>query len=161
MKIFYINSPKYGIKEVLLDDEDYDIVVGKVWNLRFDKNKFYVISNGKRRNGKKANNIIMHRLIMNAINGEIIDHKDGNPLNNQKSNLRFATTRQNAHNYSIPKNSVTGYKGVSLINKYRAYIVVDGKQKFLGYYKTAKEAASAYNKAALKHFGEFARLNVL
>lgn len=159
MKEFIIKSQKYGDRKVLIDDEDFDLINNRIWNLRFDKNTFYAISNAKYINGKRGKQTIMHRLIMGADDYKLIDHKDGNGLNNQKSNLRFATLSENARNYSTPKNNSTGYKGVNFISKYRAYIVIDKRQKFLGYFKTAEEAALAYNEAAKRYFGEFAKLN--
>lgn len=93
-----------------------------------------------------------------------IDHINGNRADNRIVNLRLADNTQNQRNAATPKNSETGYKGVSfskMHGKYRAYIKINYKQIWLGYHKTAEEAARAYNRAAAKYFGEFARANVL
>ncbi len=94
---------------------------------------------------------------------EVIDHIDGNPLNNRGNNLRFATHQQNIWNKRINANSRNKYKGVKLIadgTRYAAYINVSGKQISLGRkFFTEASAARAYNEGALYYYGEFARLN--
>lgn len=106
-----------------------------------------------------------HRLIYlyhNDILPDELDHRDGDNSNNKIGNLRAATKSQNCGNRSVRKNSLTGFKGVSLRGKggiYRARIMINGKSVSLGNYKTPEDAAAVYNIAALKYFGEFARLN--
>lgn len=87
-----------------------------------------------------------------------IDHIDGDVSNNRWTNLRLATKSQNKANSKRYKNNTTGYKGVTKVrDKWRAYIAVDKKRIWLGYYKTPEDASDAYQKAATKYFGEFAR----
>lgn len=109
--------------------------------------------------------IYMHRQIMgfNHSSLPLIDHKDHNTLNNQKGNLRLATHAQNRHN-SRANNEVktSKYLGVSYDKgkkKYRVALVVKGKQKTIGRFKTEIAAAKAYNDAAKIHYGEFAIMN--
>jgi hypothetical protein len=96
---------------------------------------------------------------------EEVDHINGEGLDNRRENLRLATHAQNLKNLKVPKNSTTGFKGVSFRKdkrKYEAYIKYDNNpRKRLGYFKTAKEAAEAYNDAAAEFHGEYARLNVV
>ena len=102
----------------------------------------------------------MHRSLMKAQRGQQVDHRDRNPLNNQKSNLRFSTQAENLLNKAVRKDSASGYKGVRRRGiRWRAYIHVQGRRKHLGTYTTKVEAARAYNEAALKHHGEFAYQN--
>ena len=111
----------------------------------------------------------MHRLV--AIKHSIVpddpkvlvDHRDRDKLNNQTANLRPANRSQNGANRTKPKSkSMSAYKGVSLDKgkgKYRAVIMVNYKRIHLGWFGNARDAAKAYNEAALKHFGDFAVLN--
>ena len=92
----------------------------------------------------------------------LIDHKDRNPLNNCKSNLRLCTYSENNMNRVKQKNNRSGFTGVSWykrIKKWRARIMVGRKEISLGYFLNKGDACKAYNKAAIKHHGEFAALN--
>lgn len=129
----------------LVDDEVYE---------KLHKYKWY-ISCGYAVYGSKDNNFKsfekMHRIIMNAKKGEIIDHIDGNKLNNQKNNLRFCTSKQNKHNSKKISGTKNKYKGVSYVKKldlYQSRCRINGKDFFLGYYETNISAAYAYNKKA-------------
>lgn len=107
---------------------------------------------------------LLHRLIMQPSKKEVVDHINGNPSDCRRANMRICTQKQNSYNTQIKKNNKTGYKGVSYSisrNLYEACICVDRKTRHLGRYKTAIEAAKAYNKAASYYFGDFARLNKL
>lgn len=90
----------------------------------------------------------------------LVDHENQNKADNCWGNLREATRSQNAINAGLKRTNKHGAKGVSTANgKYVAYIMVDKKAMHLGRYDTLDEAAHAYNKAAIQHFGEFAVLN--
>lgn len=104
----------------------------------------------------------MHNLLLGRVDGFEVDHCDQNGLNNQRSNLRRSTRSQNRANVSLRKDNKSGFKGVCFserLGKWRAYIQVDGRWKQIGVFANKKEAAKAYNKEAVKHFGEFAWLN--
>jgi hypothetical protein len=103
-----------------------------------------------------------HRLAWLHVHGIIpsgdLDHIDGNGLNNSLSNLRQASRAQNGANRGLNANNTSGAKGVlRSANKWRARIVVSGKLKHLGYFRSSADAAEAYAQAAKKYFGEFAR----
>lgn len=142
----------------LVDDEDFESFSAKKWySIKTDKHSIYAITKAS-----SHSMAYMHRTIMNAQKGQIVDHIDGDGLNNQRSNLRFATTSQNAQNMRVHKTSVSGYKGVTwrkLDKLWYANIVINGKVLGLGNFKIKEDAAHAYNAAAIKHFGEFAHLN--
>lgn len=142
----------------LVDACDYKWLNQWKWYAQKGKNTYYAERNEWVR-GKRVR-IIMHRLIMSAKRGEMIDHKFGNGLDNQKKNLRFCTPSQNGAN-KIPRGS-SAYMGVSYCkrnSKWLAVIQYKNKQTFIGYFKEEKDAASAYNELAIVVHGEFANLN--
>lgn len=147
-------------KFATVDDDDFKFINQYKWHAHKHGNTFYAIR-GEWVNGK-VKSIRMHREIMKAKPGEIIDHKDCNGLNNQKSNLRFCTHSENMRNRTSHKNSTSKYLGVYFDksrNKYRATIYINKKNVCLGRFDDEISAAKAYNHCALIQHGEFARLN--
>ena len=124
-----------------------------------DKSKGYfsVMIDGK--------NYYVHRVIFLIHYGYLpkyIDHKDTNRSNNKVDNLREATSTQNKGNAYKKRNNTSGFKGVSWSkpsNKWQAAITQNSRPVHLGVFSDKISAAKAYNEAALKYFGEFARLN--
>jgi hypothetical protein len=95
---------------------------------------------------------------------EQIDHINGIRTDNRWVNLRLVTNTQNQHNSRSAKGSTSQFVGVgwdSTVNKWCAYICPENKKIHLGYFATELDAAIARDKAALKIFGEYARLNIL
>lgn len=155
--IRFIIENKHGNFEVLIDDEDYHRYVKHGWCVSINKTGNYkrveCTINYKR--------VRLHRFILNIRDSKIsIDHIDGNPLNNQKSNLRICNHKQNMRN-SRSKGNKTGYMGVYKDRtRYRACISVNDKTQHVpGGFSTAKEAAIARDAYALQIGGEFANLN--
>jgi len=106
----------------------------------------------------KQFNVLMHRVINKTPDTLETDHIDGNGLNNKRSNLRHATGSQNNQNRKKITCGTSKYKGVSFhtgSKKWRAQI----NEKHIGSFRSELECAKAYDKAALKLFGEYARLN--
>lgn len=144
----------------LVDDSDYHRVEKHKWHLLIteDRKKYAVSS--VRKNG--VNGVIyLHRFILMAKKGEMVDHRDTkNTLDNRRANLRFADKYQNCWNQKI-KKSKSGYKGVSKNGK-NGWAAGIGKHKrvyYLGTFPSPREAAVAYNTAARAMFGEYAFLN--
>lgn len=102
----------------------------------------------------------MHKFIMP--DGPEVDHRNGNALDNRRSNLRYASHSQNQGNSALSSLSSTGYKGVTYRRgRWCARIGSFGKRVNLGHFPNPIEAAIAYNTAALKRWGKFARLNII
>lgn len=96
--------------------------------------------------------------------GLVIDHVNGNPIDNRIHNLRTCTPQQNSMNSRTPKTSTTGYKGVARLagyNLYRAHITKNRKQIHLGCFESFEDAKKAYDIAAIELFGQFASINDL
>lgn len=132
-------------KFTVIDDEDFDRVNQHKWY--FDNGR--AIKNDTMVDYKRGKRILLHRFIMGATDGQMVDHIDQDPLNNQKSNLRFTNQSQNQLNRGKNKNNTSGYKGVSFNKrqkKWFAHKSIMGKKIFLGYYKTKEEAHEAYEK---------------
>lgn len=105
--------------------------------------------------------IRLHREIMKAASGVVVDHINGNPLDNRRQNLRLANTASNNRNRRVQSGSYTGFKGVHLHRPgwWRAAIVANGKKHDLGVFRSPVEAARAYDTAAVALHGQFARTN--
>jgi hypothetical protein len=117
----------------------------------------------------KQHTFYVHKLVASAylfppenIDQTFVDHIDGNKQNNNVNNLRWATITENNRNRCKREGTLSAYKGVSLnkyVNKWLAYICIDGRTKHLGYFDNEKEAAYAYNENAKYYFREYANLN--
>jgi len=143
----------------LIDDDDYGLVSGHTWYAHWDSKAktFYAVTHVRGDTRSRSTLLRMHTLIMGK---KGVDHRDHNGLNNQRSNLRVATSAQNNANQRRRSDNSTGYKGVSLDRgRYRAYINLDGQFIHLGTYDDSRQAARAYDKAARELFGEFAYPN--
>lgn len=108
---------------------------------------------------------LSHLILGNVPSGYVVDHVNGNPRDNRKGNLRACTTQQNVRNRGkCKKSTASQYIGVTFDKsargkKWAASIHCDGRRYGLGRYRSQEDAAVAYNSAAKKMFGEFARLN--
>jgi hypothetical protein len=155
---------------------DLERVGARRWSMRRWKaqpGKLYVQRTvrppGSGRNGKKTS-LSLHRFILEAKPGEVVDHKNGRPLDNTRENLRLCTPRENTTNVTSSKNQkLGGWKGVSWnknAGKWEANIAggavrENGKRKriYLGLFTDPVAASHAYDAAAVRYFGEFANIN--
>lgn len=147
-----------GTVYALIDEADLPAVQKHKWHIYQE----YVATELSKVEGKKRF-IRLHRfLIPDVPFDHVVDHKDGDKLNNQRSNLRVCTRTENARNRKKWRSKVSSsYKGVFLVanGKYQARIFHDEKDKRLGTFATELEAAHAYDAAARLLHGEYARLN--
>ena len=145
----------------LLDPEDYSRLRKYRWIVYGGGNNLYAV----RLKIVKPNRtwqISMHREIMNAPKGVLVDHRNCDSLDNRRSNLRFATRTENVRNRRKQKNTTSQFIGVSFRKsegKWGSEIRCNGKRIWLGRFKSEIEAAKARDSAAKKYHGEFARLN--
>lgn len=140
----------------LIDKEDHRIIKNYNWNAQWTpRKKYYAGSRG---------GILMHRLILGLNKGDprVVDHINGDTLDNRRQNLRICSSKQNLRNTGPGARNKSGFKGVSW-RKDRAYwvahICIDNERRYIGRYFTREKAAAAYNKAAKHAYGEFAWLN--
>jgi hypothetical protein len=140
-------------KLVLIDENMFEIVNKFTWHLIKNRKDFYAYTNMKI--GGKNHLVSMHRLLT-GFSSSIIDHKNRNTLDNRCSNLRFATRMQNS--YNRVKINKHGYRGVFIPSNSKNYafqIQANGKRISQYGFKTAEEAAKAYDKANKELHGEF------
>lgn len=143
-------------KIALIDREDWPKLRSYTWCANNTGKGWYAVTS---LNGKL---VYMTSFILEISAGILIDHIDGNGLNNCKSNLRLATPSQNAANREKKYAKASSqYKGVYWHKNgyWVAEIKVNYKKIYLGYFKIEGEAAQAYDRAAKLHFKEFARTN--
>ena len=160
MKKIYLNGKNGEGKYALVDDKDF---------LELSNYQWYLDSNGYPRTPTRDNpdrKMIMkriHRMIIKPKSKkEIIDHINGNLLDNRRANLRIVNDQQSSFNRGLEIRNKSGFKGVAWNNqrnKWQAKIEINDKKIYLGFFYDKQEAALAYNEAAQKYFGEFARLN--
>jgi hypothetical protein len=160
----------YAYRRIYLGDERFAIVEPTDY---YWLNNFHWCINVSRRNiyavrlvltdNWQLKKVRMHREIMNAPDGLLVDHKNGETLDNRRANLRLATHSQNMCNK--PKTNTTStsqFRGVhsdKRKGRWVAKIQINRKRIWLGYFDNETDAARAYDEAAKKYHGEFARLN--
>lgn len=143
-------------KFALVNDEDYEELSKYKWGFTHG----YAKRSGPR---PKQEKIYMHRVVIGAKHGQMVDHINGDKTDNRKNNLRFSTKSTNGMNRGKNKNNTSGFKGVFLAKGrgkkcWYARIWKNRMCYFLGYYYSPEEASMSYENAAKKYHGEFASI---
>jgi hypothetical protein len=152
-----VTTFEIGDTFAILDAADLPKLAGYTWRLEKGRNTQYAVA----RHGKNLRTS-MHRLIMGAASDRLIDHRNGDGLDNRRSNLREATHQQNTFNRAPMRGGKSKFKGLwwdQAKLRWRAAVRLDGKKHVVGSFLSEEEAARAYDAKAVELFGPFARLN--
>jgi hypothetical protein len=154
-------------KEALVDDCDHEHLMQ--WKWQYTQRVGTGYAEHQQAVDGQPRTIRMHSLVakrcgLTRSKSVEVDHQNGDGLDNRRANLRLATRAQNLANKGRLRNNTSGFKGVyphSQVDKWCAQLGVGGRRLYLGIFSDPRDAARAYNEAALKHYGEFACLNPL
>ena len=152
-KLIPLTQDKFAI----VDAEDYEELSKYKWHVMKCRRTEYAA-----RYSTSRKYILMHRVLLNAPPHRLVDHRDGNGLNNRKHNLRLCTHQENLYNQRPRLGTTSRFRGVcwrKTRRKYDAKIQKDGKRYYLGYFHDEIEAAVAYDIKAMELFGQFAYFN--
>lgn len=148
-------------QHALIDNDDWELVSSLAWCVNeYRAGVFRAVARTSRKQGHKC--VYLHRLILGVSDKNVhVDHIDGNPLNNCRSNLRKTVNQLNRYNSKRYSTNSSGFKGVSyskVAQKWHAYINHNSKRINLGFFETPQAAYAAYCSAASELHGEYARL---
>lgn len=149
-----------GGKVAIVDQEDAGLLLESDWRYHHrNANKFYVT-----RGPSLGRERYLHRIIAGAKPGQMVDHINGDTLDNRRCNLRFATWSENNLNRPAKKGGSSKFKGVQLCKstgRWRVMVTDSGKYRHIGRFDSEIEAAYAYDMASIQLHGEFGRRNFL
>ena len=143
-------------KRTVVDNEDFLKFSKFSWTAANGYPARYIYIDGKK------TCVYLHREIVRCVKEKVVDHINGNKLDNRKSNLRVCSQSENLMNKGLIRTNTVGYKGVYWHKKGKKWMSAIGhlgKQVYIGLFPSKTTAARAYNKKAIELFGEFARLN--
>lgn len=140
----------------VVDDDDFELVSRYRWCAQGVSGPVYAARNDASR--PKRTTMFMHRFLLGAPHGFDVDHINGDGLDNRRANIRICSHSENMRNQRLSTRNTSGYKGVTFDRDrgaWAAYIVVSGVLLHLGRFRSAEDAARAYDRSAHLHFGEF------
>ena len=147
-------------RDLLIDAEDEAFVRSHKWRSQLPTRSYTRYA--ARHKPGASGEIFLHRELLNAPDGMMVDHLNGDGLDCRRSNIRLATASENACNRRRPSDATNPYRGVRQNGphgRWVARIGIHGTKHYLGSFATPEEAARAYDAKALELHGEFARLN--
>jgi hypothetical protein len=150
--------------EIKIDAADVPLLFGYRWVAIKSPGRDVYYAQASHQTGGKVRIIHMHRLLLQPGQKQLVDHINGDGLDNRRCNLRIANHAQNTMNSRLRSDNTSGYRGITYrkdSGKWQAVIHAAGERRRLGCFNTKEEAALAYNEGARAVFGEFARLNVI
>lgn len=155
----------------VISPQDVDYVAAHKWLAQSaSQGRFYVCRADYENPppGKRRAYLLLHRELLQAPPHLVVDHINGDSLDNRRENLRLCTISQNAFNKRKQNHGkLSKYKGVAFVqylnrkNPWMAFISVSGKRTYLGYFPSESAAALAYNNAAIKLHKDFAHINII
>lgn len=154
IRLIPLTQGKYAI----VDPEDYELVSQFRWTAQ--NNNGYGWYARRSTHKYPAEHMLLHRFLMNPPTDKVIDHINGNGLDNRRINLRVCTQGENNYN-SRDTTSRSRFKGVTWhkhTGKWQARISFGCRQTYLGIFATEEEAYAAYCAASAKYHGEFGRI---
>ena len=133
----------------IVDDADFELLSRYKWRATVitPRNKVIYARGSVRQNVRQNKSFFMHRKIVGATKGQLVDHINRNGLDNRRCNLRFVTDSQNKYNCGKTKSNTSGFKGVvwhRKARKWQAQINVDKRTKYLGLFSNMSDAVAAY-----------------
>lgn len=155
--IVFLRRRDGAVMETVIDTKDLPLVMSipVSWHAAWDKvgRRHYV--HGRMYEQGKQRTICLHRVILGAPEGLLVDHRNGDGLDNRRGNLRLATPSENQQNRTRAPvaNKSSGIRGVSWHKwnrKWIAYLTVDRKRLTLGRFETLESAAAAVAAARLR-----------
>lgn len=153
-------SGKFGIgKYFIIDNSDIDRVrKHSWWSDSFNRPQTDIWDKEK----KKSRRVLIGRFIMNPPEGTVVDHINGNTLDNRRNNLRICTQSGNQKNRNnLNKNNTSGFRGITwdkFRNKWVAQLSLNYKHIYLGRYDSIEDARESVKKAICKYHGNFINL---
>jgi hypothetical protein len=140
--------------------EDFENLVRLNWCASWEHCSFY--ARAWDYSERKRVRVAMHRVVLGCLagDGKQVDHRNGDGLDNRRTNLRLVTTSQNAMNRKLKSSNSSGHRGITWHDRdkwWRAQIMIQGKTLWVGSFQSLDLAIEAVNSARKTHFGEFAR----
>jgi hypothetical protein len=139
-------------KFALIDDADAPLLAGHRWTAHINRGVWYA------RSRLGGPTVLLHRLVLNAPSGVIVDHRNGDGLDNRRSNLRLATNAQNCRNLARRSNNTSGVPGVArnANGRWQAYLTINRRRVYLGAFVNIEDAKLARQAGERLYYGEFA-----